>query len=126
MPFVKIHVSSKMSISARPLLVEEIRLALVEILKIDPTHGHVVLYDSPLDSRGIHESRDKNFVFVEILMFSGRSDEMKENLFKKLSKIVNKHVGIDEKEILINVIETDRKNWASRGGIPVSKMDLGY
>lgn len=59
-------------------------------------------------------------------MFSGRSDEIKEKLFRGLSDIINKHTGVDGKDILLNIIETDRNNWAIRGGVPISKIDLGY
>ena len=125
MPVVKIHVSSEVKPSARQPMVKDIRKALVDILGISDDHGHVILYESPLSSRCIHESRDSNFVFAEILMFSGRRDEMKEKLFRRLSELISKHTGVDGSDIILNIIETDRKNWA-KGGAPISKIDLGY
>ena len=99
---------------------------MIDILKIDPTHGHVVVYRSPRSQRSAHESRSIDFVITEMLMFSGRTDEMKEALFKALSGVIEKHTAVDKKDIIFNIIESDRKNWASRGGVPLSNVDLKY
>lgn len=104
----------------------KIRNCLVEVLGISEDHGHVAAYESKESHRCVHESRNKNFVFVEILMFAGRTDEMKENLFRKMSNIVSKHTGANENDIILNIIDTDRNNWAARGGVPFSKADLEY
>jgi phenylpyruvate tautomerase PptA (4-oxalocrotonate tautomerase family) len=126
MPLVKIHVSSDFDQDRRKPFVDDIREAIVETLGIKPDHGHVILYDAPVDSRSVHEGRDSNFVFFEILMFAGRTDETKEKLFKELSDIAERYTGVNNRDIIINIIETDRKEWAARGGIPLSKVDLGY
>ncbi len=126
MPFVKLHLSSNVSKSSKKKIMMAIRLSLVEILGIHKEHGHVVCYESALESRECHENRDKNFVFIEILMFSGRTDEKKEKLYKNITEIINNNINVNINDIIINIIESDRKNWAGRGGIPVSKLNLGY
>ncbi len=125
MPFVKIHVSSRCIFSRRKL-VRDIRLALVETLGISPDHGHVILYESWVTSRSAHESRSANFVVVEILMFPGRTDEMKERLFKRLNEIIHGRTKVPERDILFVIVEADRNNWAVRGGVPISRLDIGY
>ncbi len=67
-----------------------------------------------------------DFVFVELLMFSGRTDEMKEALYKRLSGVIERHTDVDNKDIIFNIIESEGKNWAGRGGVPMSKIDLQY
>ena len=126
MPFVKVHVSQGLELSNQNLILKQIRNALIQILGIKDSHGHLILYESPSMAREVHESRDINFVFIEIQMFSGRTDEQKEKLFKKITSIIKAHIAVNENDILINIIETERKNWGGRGGIPVSKLDLGY
>ena len=125
MPFVKIHISSSIKLSTQAKIVKEVREALVNTIDIKFNHGHVVVYDSPLTSRCVHESRNNNFVIVEIIMFPGRSADMKENLFYSLTKIIQNHTGLKEEDILITIIESERDNWA-KGGISLSKIDLGY
>lgn len=67
-------------------MLKQIRNVLVDTLGIDETHGHLILYETPINSREVHQTRDKRFIFVEIQMFAGRSDEKKEKLFKKFLK----------------------------------------
>jgi 4-oxalocrotonate tautomerase family enzyme len=62
---------------------------------------------------------------VEIIMFPGRSADMKENLFHSVTKIIKNHTGLKEEDILITISESERYNWA-KGGIALSKVDLGY
>lgn len=124
-PFVKIHVSSTVDLPARALFVKEIRETLVNTINIKFNHGHVVIYESPLASRCVHESRNNNFVIVEIIMFPGRTDDIKEKLFLNLTEIIKNHTGLKDEDILITIIESERHNWA-KGGISISKIDLGY
>ncbi|NHI91181.1 MAG: DUF1904 family protein [Candidatus Lokiarchaeota archaeon] len=126
MPFIKIHVPIGLDHLTHQIILRELRKNLVSILGIREDHGHLVIYESPLTAREVHKNRDKNFVFVEIQMFSGRSDEIKEALFLKITEIIKKNIKINENNILINIIETERKNWGGRGGIPLSKLNLGY
>jgi phenylpyruvate tautomerase PptA (4-oxalocrotonate tautomerase family) len=125
MPFVKLHVSPG-SLFSRRKLVRDVRLALVETLGIAPDHGHVVLYESWVFSRSTDKSRSSNFVFVEILMFTGRSDEMKARLFKRLNDIIHDRTRVPETDILFVITEADRNNWAGRGGVPISRLEIGY
>ena len=126
MPFFKIHLPNETYERVSPLFAREVREAMVETLEIDPTHGHVVVYSAPTNRRSVHESRSADFVFFELLMFSGRTDDVKETLFRKLNEVVERHTGVDNKDIIFNVIESDRKNWAARGGVPLSNVDLRY
>ena len=125
MPFVKIHVCSYVDPAIRTSIVSNIREMLVDVLGISLDHGHVVLYESPVTSRCVHESRNNRFVIVEILMFSGRSEEMKEKLFYKMNEIIKNHLGIEGRDVIISIIESERNNWA-RDGIPLSKINLEY
>jgi phenylpyruvate tautomerase PptA (4-oxalocrotonate tautomerase family) len=125
MPFVKVHMSERSIEEAGEGLAEELRKGMVEVLGIRHDHGHVVIYGSPVHRRGIHESRNRNFVFVEINMFSGRSAKMKEELFHRISGIIHDRTGISESDILLNIVDTDRGDWAVRGGVPMDKLELG-
>jgi len=111
-PFVKIHVSSSIELSTREKIVKDVREALVNTIDIKFNHGYVVVYDSPLTSRCVHESRNNNFVIVEIIMFPGRSTDMKEKLFHCLTEIIKNHTGLKGEDILITIIESERDNWA--------------
>ncbi len=125
MPLVKLHVSAHCAFNRRALT-NEVRQALVEVLGIQPDHGHVIMYESPLFFRSAHETRSADFIFVEILMFAGRTDEMKERLFKRLNDIIRDRTGVPERDIIFAITEAERNNWAARGGVPISQLDIGY
>jgi 4-oxalocrotonate tautomerase family enzyme len=125
MPLVKLHVSSHCVFNRRALT-REVRQALVEVLEIAPDHGHVVMYESPLFFRSAHETRSADFIFVEILMFAGRTKEIKQRLFKRLNDVIHDRTGVPERDIIFVITEADRDNWAARGGVPVSQLDIGY
>mgnify|MGYP000915395778 CR=1 FL=1 len=110
MPQVKIHLSQETKTN-EPLLAGEIREALVEVLGIKENIGQVIIYKTPSDCRSIHKSRDRNFVFVEINMYSGRSQEMKKMLLDKICILINKHTNIDLSEIICCVIEIPPENY---------------
>ena len=112
MPFVKIHIPSSIELSTREKIVKEVREALVNTIDIKFNHGYVVLYDSPIPSRCVHESRNNNFVIIEIIMFPGRTADMKEKLFHSLTEIIKNHTGLKGEDILITIIESERDNWA--------------
>lgn len=126
MPLVKLHVADDLPRNSERRLLEDIRSVLIDTLSIDPEHGHAILYPSETSHRVCHQSRDGRFVFVEIALFSGRTDEMKAKLFREISRTVHRHTGVDESDIIIYLVEGDRGNWASRGGVPISTIDLGY
>lgn len=115
MPTVKIHISSTILPFQKPILVKEIRKALVEILNIDEHVGQVILYEAHPQLRSAHESRSSNFVYVEITMYPGRTSDVKKSLLEKVSSLVSKYVEIELKDINCCIIEIPKENWY--GGI---------
>jgi len=126
MPLVKLHVSNDLSPESGEQLLLDVRTVLRDTLSIDPTHGHAILYRSGMAERSAHQDRDNRFIFVEIALFSGRTDDVKAGLFRGISDAVHRHTGVDESDIIIYLMEADRNNWAGRGGIPLSRIQLGY
>ena len=88
MPLVKLHVADDLSRESGEKLLSDIRSVLIDILSIDSEHGHAILYPAGSSHRACHPSRDGRFVFVEIALFSGRTDEVKAKLFRKVSETV--------------------------------------
>jgi|Deesub1362A_J573_1020465.scaffolds.fasta_scaffold01291_13 phenylpyruvate tautomerase PptA (4-oxalocrotonate tautomerase family) len=118
MPVVIIHLSPETKPSDQ--LAKDVHEAVADVLGISQEHVYVMVCNSA-STRWVHESCDANFVFVEIFMFSGRSDEMKEKLFSRLTEIIARHTKVGGRDILLNLIESDRNNWA-RDGVQMSKV----
>jgi len=110
MPQVKIHMSQATKTNEH-MLVEEIRSALPEVLGIKENIGQVILYKTPAEFRSAHGSRDQNFVFVEITMYPGRTQEMKQSLCDRLSALIHKHTQVDPSDIICCIIEVPPENY---------------
>ncbi|HKM17328.1 MAG: tautomerase family protein [Firmicutes bacterium] len=110
MPQVKIHMS-QVTKTDEHALVEEIRSTLVEVLGIKENIGQVMLYKTPAEFRSIHASREQDFVFVEITMYPGRTQEMKQTLCDKLSALINKHTQVGPSDIICCIIEVTPENY---------------
>ena len=116
MPFVKIHITNSIPSDILTVLASDIRTALVEVLQIEKTVGQVMVYQTPKEFRSAHISRDINFIFIEILMYPGRSAEMKKNLMEKINCLVHNSLGVAPRNINCCIIELPPENWC--GGVP--------
>lgn len=115
MPTVKIHISALMLPFQKPLLVKEVRKSLAELLNIDEQIGQVILYEALPQLRSVHESRNINFVYVEITMYPGRSPQVKTALLQRICGIITKYTEVEIKDVNCCIMEIPQENWY--GGI---------
>lgn len=111
MPTAKIHISSTILPFQKPILVKEVRKAMVELLNIDEQVGQVILYDTLPQFRSTNEGRSSNFVYVEIFMEPGRSTGVRQALLQKICSLIAKYAEIDIKDINCCIIEVPTENW---------------
>ncbi len=124
MPMIIIHTTPSMPLEKRKNLVAEVRNAIPEILGIPDHIGQVILYESLLENRSSHGSRDNRFIFAETTMYHGRTKELKEIFLKKLISIIHSHTGIDPADINCVIREISSENMM--GGVShefIRKMD---
>ncbi len=62
--------------------------------------------------------------YVEISLFGGRSDELKEKLIESVSKSVADTLSVELDEVIVKLDEMDRRHFA-RGGRSVHKKEEG-
>ena len=111
MPQVIIHASSSISFEDKAQLVQSIRESIPQLLSVPEHIGQVMLYEIPEDNRSTHPSRDKRFVFVEVIMYPGRTKEMKLNFMQNLVFLINRYTGIDTGDINCVIHETPPENY---------------
>ncbi|MEE8402199.1 MAG: 2-hydroxymuconate tautomerase [Candidatus Hydrothermarchaeaceae archaeon] len=59
---------------------------------------------------------------VRIEMWEGRSDAVKEELIRKVSKAVSETVGAPIEHIQVVIFDVPKKHWGI-GGVPSTKLD---
>lgn len=109
MPQVRIHMADSISSENKSKMVHSIRELISVVLKIDRKIGQVMLYESKY--RANHESRDKNFVFIEVTMYSGRSYELKQKLANSIISEIVRYTQVDVKDINLVYYELTSDNY---------------
>lgn len=113
MPLIKIHISSTEAPANKALLAKNLREVMVEKLQINEKTGQVILYETKPQYRAIHADRSNSFVFLEVMMYSGRSSELKAAFIKGLVEMVHKILKVDIADINCCLIEIQQDNWFS-------------
>ncbi len=62
--------------------------------------------------------------YVEISLFAGRSDELKEELIESVSRSIAETLSIELDEVVVKLDEMDKRHFA-RGGRSVRKKEEG-
>jgi phenylpyruvate tautomerase PptA (4-oxalocrotonate tautomerase family) len=115
MPQVIIHSSSSIKTEQKIKLVQKIRDSIPQLLNVPENIGQVMLYEIADENRSVHSTRDKHFIFAEVSMYPGRSTEMKQNFLQNIVFLINKHTGVDSKDINCVIHEIPPENYS--GGI---------
>ena len=126
MPLAKLHVPTEMGTEACQALAQDTREAIIRALKVQPIRAKVIVYTSPNYCRAVHPERDPGFVVAEVMLFEGRSRELKDRLLNELSQVILNHTGLTPENIFINIQESSRDSWGLMGGVPGDKVELGY
>lgn len=69
--------------------------------------------------------RSNNYTIIEIIMFEGRSIEVKKNLIRLLYFKIEQATDIIPQDLEITILETPKCNWGIRG-IPGDELKLNY
>ncbi len=111
MPQVKIHMAEGLAAEEKKMLVDDIRKVIPEVLKVPEYIGQVMLYETDKFSRSIHESRSKDFIFVEITLYAGRGRALKEELMRAIITILQHYTGVAGEDINCVMYELTRDNY---------------
>jgi phenylpyruvate tautomerase PptA (4-oxalocrotonate tautomerase family) len=111
MPQVIIHACSSISSEDKAQLVRSIRESIPQLLNVAEHIGQVMLYETPEENRSTHSTRDRRFIFVEVIMYPGRTKEMKLNFLENLILLINRYTGVDAGDINCVIHEIPPENY---------------
>ncbi len=111
MPQVIIHTSSSIRSEDKAQLVFSIRESIPRLLNVAEHIGQVMLYETPEESRSTHSTRNRRFIFVEVIMYPGRTKEMKVDFLQNLIILINQHTGVDAADINCVIHEIPPENY---------------
>jgi phenylpyruvate tautomerase PptA (4-oxalocrotonate tautomerase family) len=126
MPLVRVEIFEGKSKEYKKALLDGIHNALVTAFKIPINDRKQKLYELSRENLIIGNNNSKNYTFIEITAFKGRSYETKKLLYTLIAGNLKNSPGIDGEDILIVLNEQPLENWGVHGGIPASEYDIGF
>jgi phenylpyruvate tautomerase PptA (4-oxalocrotonate tautomerase family) len=61
------------------------------------------------------EDRSESYLIIEVIMFTGRTREVRKALLRALMEDLSQGLGISATDIEITILESPRENWGIRG-----------
>jgi phenylpyruvate tautomerase PptA (4-oxalocrotonate tautomerase family) len=123
MPLVHLHLRAGRPAAEKKAILDGVHAALVEAFRI-PEHDRNQLVHEYAD--GDLESRHgAGAVFVEIVVFPGRTPEAKRKLHAGIAANLAR-AGVDPQHVLIVLHEPPLVNWGIRGGQMASDVPIGF
>lgn len=115
MPQVIIHTSVISDSKKKMHLINDVREAISKILEIPPNIGQVILYETSSENRCNAAGRDRNFIFIVVSMYPGRSNELKHKFADCIIDLAEKYTGVCTGDINVVIHEVSNDNYV--GGI---------
>lgn len=123
MPATKIHLRKGLQktviVKMRELLLDTI----IDVLKLPADDRNVFISEYEPD---FFQMKAPYELFIEISMFSGRTNETKRKLFQAIVNTMESNNIFKKEQIFIILNEQPMENWGIRGGIPANDINLGF
>lgn len=124
MPLVNISLRSIYTPAKKQAIHTAIHEALVESFMIPDHDYHHRMHTFEECDYPIAPGKTARSILIEMLVFPGRSDQAKENLYAGICKRLEA-LGTAPADVQIVLIENPLQNWGF-GGRSAAKMDLGF
>ncbi len=124
MPLVNISLRSIYTPAEKQAIHTAIHEALVESFKIPDHDYHHRMHAFEECDYPVAPGKSVRSLLIEMLVFPGRSDQAKENLYAGICRQLES-LGIASADVQIVLIENPLQNWGF-GGVSAAKMDLGF
>ena len=121
MPLTRIDVTDAISSARLSALADALHQAAVETIGITPDNRHQIIGVHPagqiiVDQDFMNLDRGREQVIVQITLRRGRSDQAKRDLYARIAELAAAKAGIDPRNILISLVETEGADWSFGSG----------
>jgi phenylpyruvate tautomerase PptA (4-oxalocrotonate tautomerase family) len=121
MPLTRIDVTDAISPDRLSALADALHQAEVETIGITPDNRHQLIHVHPAGQIITYErfmdlDRGQEQVVVQITLRRGRSPEAKRELYARIAELAAANAGIDPKNVLVSLVETDSADWSFGAG----------
>lgn len=117
MPLIKVEVVSGKTVDYKKKALECVYSGLAFGCGIDETEWVQRVTEIPQDNLDISSEKTKDFILVEITLFSGRNAEQKERAIKSITEKLTDELGIWPSDVYIVIYETPIGNFGNGGKV---------
>ena len=123
MPLVHVHLRAGRTAGQKQALLDGLHAAFVEALRIPQTDRNQLVHEHPPEHFEARYGPDA--VFVEALVFPGRSRDAKRTLYRLVAENLER-AGVPRDRVLVVLHEPSLENWGIRGGQCAADVQLGF
>ena len=121
MPFVRIDLARGRAAHTRRAIGDIVYRAMTEVINV-PTGDkfQVIAEHAPEDLNvtpaylGVRYS--PGIVFIQITLNQGRTVEQKRAFYRRIADDLQRELGIDRQDVVINLVEVAKENWSFGNG----------
>ena len=122
MPLVKIHLPAGKDAEFHRKLSDAIHEAMVTTIGVPAKDKFQAIIehragDLIFAPEYLGISHEKEMMFIQIFLNTGRTIELKQALYRAIAEGVSAAVDFDAKDILINLVEVNKEDWSFGNGI---------
>jgi phenylpyruvate tautomerase PptA (4-oxalocrotonate tautomerase family) len=125
MPNVLVETRSGWLGAKRTALLDAMRAATVEALRIPADALVLRLVEHPMECFAVPDGAAERYTHIVIQMFAGRSLSAKRALYQAIVRNLEPF-GVPPDDVRIILNDIPRENVGMRGGKPAADLELGY
>lgn len=121
MPLVKLYLRRGKSPEYKKSVADAVHEALVAQANVPPDDRFQIIHELPDDGLianpsygGVNRSQD--LVIVEITLNTGRTVEIKKNLYADIAARLGRAADVRPDDVLVSLVEVTKENWSFGGG----------
>ena len=108
MPVVRIDITGPKPPQWKRSLLDGVCKAVVEALDVPKDRVTVRVVETPDDCVDVPDCRTNRYTFIEVIMYEGRSDEMKRAFVETLRESLAADPGIEPSEVSVLLRESSK------------------
>lgn len=125
MPLVKIEIIKGHSHEYKKAFLQSVHEALENVLAIPDWDRFQRLYEVEDNYFDRNDTKTNKFSIIELTFFPGRSKEIKRNVIKEISRLLEERLEIQPTDIFVIINEPPLDNWGMSGE-QASELGMQY
>ncbi len=122
MPLVRLSMQRGRTSAQKSAIADAVYNAMRETINIPEKDRFILIDERPADDVSVDETfmstgRTSEAIIAEITLRAGRSNEMKQALYRRMAELLSEAAGITAANVMVVLHETQAADWSFSGGV---------